>query len=162
MISCSTSSINCLFFSWSWTSDSKNLNTLISVWWDAQKGWLCQCNCILEKVYHQATWNFFKKKWIDLPELSEQWSRQVFIRMRTNELVSLFQKNSPWVPSARRCVITGRSQISRTKLLNCKTALIQMQIISLNIPKSARVYNRSLSSLLLTPDPLQQYSAVRV
>ena len=36
-----------------------------------------------------------------------------------------------------------------------------MQVISLNIPKSAKVYNRSLSSLLSTPDSLQQHSAVR-
>ena len=36
-----------------------------------------------------------------------------------------------------------------------------MQIISLNIPKSARVYSRSLSSLVSTPDRLQEHSAVR-
>ena len=46
-------------------------------------------------------------------------------------------------------------------LQNRKNALTQMQVISLNIPKSAKVYNRSLSSLLSTPDSLQQHSAVR-
>ena len=35
-----------------------------------------------------------------------------------------------------------------------------MHVISLNMPKSAKVYDRSLSSLLSTPDSLQQYSAV--
>ena len=44
--------------------------------------------------------------------------------------------------------------------MNRKTALLQMQIISLNIPKSARVYYRSLSSLVSTPDRLQEHSAV--
>ena len=45
--------------------------------------------------------------------------------------------------------------------MNHKNALLLMQIISLNIPKSARVYNRFLSSLVSTPDLLQEHSAVR-
>ena len=78
---------NCSFFSWSWMNDSKNLNTLVSVWWDGKK---VDCVSVITHVEecYLVILNFF----IRLNFLTEQWSRQVFTRIRTYELVSLIRK----------------------------------------------------------------------
>ena len=68
-------------------NDSKNLNTLVSVWWDGKK---VDCVSVITHVEecYLVILNFF----IRLNFLTEQWSRQVFTRIRTYELVSLIRK----------------------------------------------------------------------
>ena len=134
-----------------------NLNTLVSVWWNGEKA---DCVSVIKSLSGNVIkepWSFFTKIWSELFELNVQWSSLVFTRIRTYELAFFSSKNVS-LNYFHSTVCDNRKIVN---FENKVAKLIQMQITSLNIPKSARIYNRSLSFLYSTPDRLRQHSAVR-
>ena len=99
---------------------------------DGKNGWLCLCNFTLERVCYQVILIIFHKKLkriVCIFKLTSEVGKSS-LKIWAYELVSLL-----------------KFLFSRTMLLNHRNALIQVQITFLNVSKSARVYNRSLSSL---------------
>ena len=97
-----------------------------------QKGWLCRCDYTLERVCYQVILIIFhKKNWSELSAFFNWPVKQASLHQDMNLWASFFVKISHFendVAESQKCIYLA-------------------QITLLNMSKSARVYNRPLSSL---------------